>query len=268
MLAPVRASTRTATTATAGAARARAPTRTRRPTAAPASGRSPRPRRSHEYSQTHQVTALITLHNVAALVLRPPGLHTNGQAPDETALKELGDRWPTTPATRPSTAGSSTTPRARPRTGTTAPPGTFGYTIEIGPPRTAATSTAYQTGVVDQWTGTPARPGAQGMRGALLRSAEAAANPADHSVIKGRRRRALLRLHKSFQTSTAPVCTVADPAVAVSGCFAEGDPQMSTISSTRRWSCRRAATTPGRRPLDPAVRARTTVPRRGHAAAQ
>ena len=41
----------------------------------------------HEYSQTHPVTTMITLHNVAALVLRPPGLHTAGKAPDEDMLK-------------------------------------------------------------------------------------------------------------------------------------------------------------------------------------
>ena len=37
------------------------------------------------YARTHQVTFLMTLHNVAALVLRPPGLHDGGKAPDEDA---------------------------------------------------------------------------------------------------------------------------------------------------------------------------------------
>ena len=45
----------------------------------------------HEYSQTHDGHTLITMHNFASLVLRPPGLHDGGQAPDEDALKELGD---------------------------------------------------------------------------------------------------------------------------------------------------------------------------------
>ncbi len=52
---------------------------------------SPRPRAVWEFSRERQVTTLITLHNVAALVLRPPGLQDAGKAPDEVALKALGD---------------------------------------------------------------------------------------------------------------------------------------------------------------------------------
>ena len=43
------------------------------------------------FARTHQVTFLMTLHTVAALVLRPPGLHDAGLAPDEARMKELGD---------------------------------------------------------------------------------------------------------------------------------------------------------------------------------
>src|SRR4051812_34582760 len=43
------------------------------------------------FARTHQVTMLMTLHNVAALVLRPPGLHDGGKAPDENRMKEIGD---------------------------------------------------------------------------------------------------------------------------------------------------------------------------------
>ena len=32
----------------------------------------------HEFSQMHDVTSLMTMHNFASLVLRPPGLHTAG----------------------------------------------------------------------------------------------------------------------------------------------------------------------------------------------
>ena len=45
----------------------------------------------HEFSQQRQVTNIITIHNVAALVLRPPGRSTDGLAPDEQRMKELGD---------------------------------------------------------------------------------------------------------------------------------------------------------------------------------
>src|SRR5919199_1730828 len=43
------------------------------------------------YARTHQVTMLMTLHNVAALVLRPPGLHDGGLSPDEDRMKQIGD---------------------------------------------------------------------------------------------------------------------------------------------------------------------------------
>jgi len=107
--------------------------------------------------------------------------------------------------------------------------GTYGYTIELGPGAEDGGDfhIAYQRGVVDQWTGTPGTPQeGKGMRAALLTLAEAGANPADHSVIKGKARKGdVLRLHKSFQTSTAPICLVADPALLVNGCPAEGNPQ-------------------------------------------
>ena len=45
----------------------------------------------HEYSQQRQVTMIMTIHNVAALVLRPPGLESQGFAPDEARMKEIGD---------------------------------------------------------------------------------------------------------------------------------------------------------------------------------
>src|SRR5205823_14225151 len=45
----------------------------------------------HEFSQAHDITTLITMHNFASLVLRPPGVHDAGLAPDEDALKKLGD---------------------------------------------------------------------------------------------------------------------------------------------------------------------------------
>jgi hypothetical protein len=88
--------------------------------------------------------------------------------------------------------------------------GAYGYTIEIGPAG-GQFHMPYQVGVVDQWTGTPGTPQAgRGMREALLTGAEAAANPADHSVLEGRAKGGtVLRLKKSFKTMTSPVCTYA-----------------------------------------------------------
>jgi hypothetical protein len=183
----------------------------------------------HEFSQRRQVTALITLHNFASLVLRPPSLQSKGLAPDEDRLKQLGDQM---------AADTGYTSQygwqLYDTSGTTedwnyAAAGTYGYTIELGPASDAGGNfhIAYQRGVVDQWTGTPGTAQAgKGMRAALLTMAEAAANPSDHSIVAGRARPgAVLRLHRSFQTSTAPICTVSDPAVAVSGCFAEAQAQ-------------------------------------------
>jgi hypothetical protein len=68
----------------------------------------------------------------------------------------------------------------------------------------------YQTGVIDQWTGAyePAEDG-KGLREALMIAAEAAANPADHSVVKGTALAgSVLRVRKDFETSTygEPFC--------------------------------------------------------------
>jgi hypothetical protein len=44
------------------------------------------------YVRTHHVTTLVSIHNVAALVLRPPATSGAGPAPDEARLKAIGDR--------------------------------------------------------------------------------------------------------------------------------------------------------------------------------
>jgi zinc carboxypeptidase/pre-peptidase len=179
----------------------------------------------HEYSQTHQVTALLTLHNFASLVLRPPSLQSKGLAPDEDRLKQLGDEM---------AADTGYTSQygwqLYDTSGTTedwnyAAAGTYGYTIELGPAADDGGNfhVAYKRAVVHQWTGTPGTPQqSKGMRAAMLTLARAAANPADHAVIQGTAPpNRVLRLHKSFQTRTAPICEVSDPALLVSGCTGE-----------------------------------------------
>ena len=98
------------------------------------------------------MTTLITLHNVAALVLRPPGTSAAGLAPDEAGLKALGDAMGTA-AGYTSEFGYQLYDTA----GTTeddsyAATGGYGYTIEMGPPD-GDFHMPYQTGVVDEWTG-------------------------------------------------------------------------------------------------------------------
>ncbi len=81
---------------------------------------------------SRQTTMMISNHTFSNLVLRPNGVNPNtlgadgkpvGDSPDERGLKHLGcqDDVPRT-ATPTSTAGSSTTPPAPPRTGPTTPP--------------------------------------------------------------------------------------------------------------------------------------------------
>jgi hypothetical protein len=159
----------------------------------------------HEYSQRRQITNIITLHNVAALVLRPPGLQSQGFAPDEQQLKEIGDRM-----------GDATGYTSEygwqlyDTAGTTedwnyAAQAAFGYTIEIGP-KDGEFHMPYETGFVKQWNGDYAGNG-KGLREALLIGAETAANPTYHSVIEGKAPAGrTVRLHKGFDTSTSAYC--------------------------------------------------------------
>lgn len=159
------------------------------------------------YVRTHEVTTLLTLHNVAALVLRPPGASTAGPAPDEARMKALGDRM--------AAAAGYTSEygyQLYETTGTTeddsyAATGGYGYTIEMGPPG-GNFHMPYQTGVVDEWTGHNAHAQSRGgLREALLIAAGAAADDADHAILRGSAPAGrILRLRKRFQTRTSPFC--------------------------------------------------------------
>jgi len=179
----------------------------------------------HEYSQQRPVTAMVTLHNVAALVLRPPGLKSQGLAPDENLLREVGDRM--------ADATGYTSQygwQLYDTTGTTEDwnyqaAGTLGYTIEIGP-EGGAFHMPYETGVVKEWVGPE---GKGGLREALLIGAEAAADPAKHSIVEGAAAPGtVLRLKRSFDTPTSPICTFAQGyvragTVPAADCIAPGE---------------------------------------------
>ena len=163
----------------------------------------------HEYSQRRQITSIITLHNVAALVLRPPGTSTGGLAPDEPRLKQIGD------AMAEATGYTSQYGHELYDTaGTTedwnyAAQGAYGYTIEIGPAG-GEFHMPYETGFVKEWTGdSEAAGGRGGLREALLIAGEAAASSADHAIITGRTEAGrVLRLRKDFTTPSwgEPFC--------------------------------------------------------------
>jgi len=175
------------------------------------------------YSQTHPVTTLITLHTVAALVLRSPGLHTHGLAPDETLLKQLGNKM----------AGNTGYTseygwQLYDTTGTTedwnyGAVGALGYTIEIGDDGAKHFHDAYTIGVVHQWDG-PTKLGGRtpdgtkitggGLHTALLTAADYAADPKTHAILTGTGvAGATLEVKKTFKTDSSDICTVGDPAV-------------------------------------------------------
>src|SRR4051812_20651085 len=168
------------------------------------------------YARTHQVTMLMTLHNVAALVLRPPGLHDGGKAPDENRMKEIGDAMGAATGYTSEygfqlydTAGTT-------EDDSYAATGGYGYTIEMGP-SDGMFHEPYQQGVIDQWEHGDTGSNGGGLREALIIAGEAAANPAGHAVISGNAPKgATLRLSKSFDTKTSPYCALGvDPVVSV-----------------------------------------------------
>ena len=169
------------------------------------------------YARTHQVTFLMTLHNVAALVLRPPGLHDGGKAPDEARMKEIGDAMGAATGYTSQYSFELYDTAGTTEDDTYAATGGYGYTIEIGP-KDGMFHEPYQQGFVDQWEHGDAAPGSGGLREALLIAGEAAANPSDHAVISGHAPAgATIRLAKAFDTQTSPWCAMGvDPVVTVS----------------------------------------------------
>jgi hypothetical protein len=154
-----------------------------------------------------QVTMMISNHTFSNLILRPNGVHPDtvgpdghpvGDAPDERALKRLGAKM----AAQNGYANIHGW-ELYDTTGTTEDwsynaTGGFGYTFEIGehefhPPYPE---------VVDEYLGAGAYAG-KGNREAYLIALEAAADPATHSLIRGRAPKgATLRLEKTFDSPT------------------------------------------------------------------
>jgi hypothetical protein len=159
------------------------------------------------YARTHHVTTLMTLHNVAALVLRPPGLAGLGLAPDEARMKQLGDAMGDAAGYTSQYSWQLYDTAGTTEDDTYAATGGYGYTIEMGPPD-GEFHMPYETGVVSEWTGqNDHAKGRGGLREALLIAAESAANPADHAVLRGHAPAGkVLRLKKAFKTTTSPYC--------------------------------------------------------------
>src|SRR3954470_18946119 len=177
----------------------------------------------HAFSQTHDVTTLITMHNFASLVLRPPGVHNAGLAPDEDALKSLGDKM--------AAATGYTSEygyQLYDTSGTTedwnyGAAGTFGYTIEMGPSSDLGGNfhISYDRAVVNQWTGAESTTGqGKGLRDALLLAGEAAADKSQFATLAGTAKPGkVLRVRKDFTTWSSDICTVETTGV---DCAAQG----------------------------------------------
>jgi hypothetical protein len=154
---------------------------------------------------SRQVTNLMTMHNVAALVLRPPGVADVRPPLEEPAYKALGDKMASRNGytSEPSWALYDTT-------GTTEDwsywaTGGWGFTIEVGG---VGFHDAYANGVVAEYEGLAPSSGAGkgGNRQAFLDMLANAADPAQHSTLIGSAPKGYqLKLHKTFQTPTSPV---------------------------------------------------------------
>jgi hypothetical protein len=160
-----------------------------------------------ELVSSRQVTTLITNHTFSNLVLRPPGLASQGLAPDEPALKALGDSM---------AAENGYTSQygwqLYDTTGTTedwsySATGGFGYTFEIGDlgfhPPFAET--------LGEWSGNTDDATGGGNREALYKAQAHTADATKHSVLAGRApANAVLRLTKTFETPTYDGSTFTD----------------------------------------------------------
>jgi hypothetical protein len=167
----------------------------------------------HEYSQSHDITTTITMHNFASLVLRPPGVHDAGLAPDEDALKALGDRMADDTGYTSEFSYQLYDTSGTMEDWNYAAAGTYGYTIEMGPSADKGGNfhISYDRAVVNQWTGKETQKGVgKGLRDALLAAGEAGADRGEWSTLQGTAPPdSVLRLHKDFKTFTAKdICTV------------------------------------------------------------
>jgi len=163
-----------------------------------------------ELVSSRQVTTLITNHTYSDLVLRPPGLKSQGDPPDEPIYKNLGD---TMAAENGYTSQKSF--ELYDTSGTTEDwsyyaTGGLGFTFEIGKASDANTLVgvgfhpAYPVGVIAEYYGK--YPTGGGNREAYFKALESTKNTARHAILEGTARPgSRVRLHKEFLTSTSPV---------------------------------------------------------------
>ena len=163
----------------------------------------PETRNVRDLVASRQVTTLITNHTFSNLLLRPPAIAAQGPR-STTRLGRSDATWRRTTATATSPATGLYDTSGGTEDWTYYSTGGLGFTFEIGPtnfhPEFAKTVAEYEGGA-----GT-AGEGKGGNREAYFEALENTANPQRHSVISGGAPAgAVLRLKKSFQTSTSPI---------------------------------------------------------------
>ena len=152
-----------------------------------------------ELVSSRHVTTLITTHTFSNLVLRPPGLRSEGATVDEAAMRALGARMVAQNGYRNLLGWQLYDTTGSTESWSYNATGGFGYTFEIGtrefrPPFSQ---------VVDEYFGAGAHAG-KGNREAFLIALENAADSRRHSVITGTAPAgATLRLSKTFDTATS-----------------------------------------------------------------
>ncbi|HEX2233848.1 MAG TPA: M14 family zinc carboxypeptidase [Thermoleophilaceae bacterium] len=157
-------------------------------------------------SSRHVVT-LITNHTFSNLVLRPPGLASQGFAPDEALLRELGDAMADENGYVNQYSWQLYDTSGTTEDWTYFATGGLGYTFEIGPNNFHP---PFQE-VVNEYEGNTDAADAggrdgKGNREAYFKAQESTANPTRHAVLAGASQPgSVLRLSKSFKTLTSPV---------------------------------------------------------------
>ncbi|MDP9394703.1 MAG: carboxypeptidase [Actinomycetota bacterium] len=209
----------------------------------------PETRNVRDLVSSRQVTTLISNHTFSNLVLRPPGIRSAGDTPDEPAYADLGARM---------SANNGYTNQKSfqlyDTTGTTEDwsyyaTGGLGFTFEIGeefhPPYNR---------VVDHYLGDGDYAG-KGNREAYLVALENAAATAMHSVIAGKAPAgATLNLEKRFATLTSPVESATGTGEAIA--FEDRLATTMTVPSTGRYEWH---VNPSTRPIVMERRLKTTA---------
>jgi hypothetical protein len=154
---------------------------------------------------TRHVTGLITNHTHGGLVLRPPGVAAQGWAPDEVALKALGDEMASHNGYQSQYGWQLYDTNGTTEDWSYNATGGYGYTFEIG--TGGNFHLAYESHVVGEYLGTSGTgAGKGGNRAAYFAIMEDVADTAHHGRIVGEAPSGLvLELTKRFKTATAPV---------------------------------------------------------------